>query len=268
MKSKAVTLWLPDEELWFELYFQLSIAEARKKGILLPKTVAILAAFNETFVGKSLKDAHGRDTEPRSERQGNAFASKLNRMCVQLRNRLNQCVFGKSGDVFVPKITIKMLRQYKEMKSAMAAKGIIDESAYADSLEDWNFLFSHLPNADEEDMQDASAPSIEEDVAATLLSLRTPVLHNKVVKEVTTEELVALQAESQRLYDELTSYRYPVTPQQRYGVAGWLGTPEESFTSPESSSQGSYESMSPPRVLRCATPVHEMDISALIASPD
>ncbi|KAI4698599.1 hypothetical protein J4E81_005822 [Alternaria sp. BMP 2799] len=36
LKARSVSLWYEAEELWFELYFQLSIVEARKRGIMLP----------------------------------------------------------------------------------------------------------------------------------------------------------------------------------------------------------------------------------------
>jgi hypothetical protein len=163
LKSKAVTMWLPDEELWFELYFQMSIGEARVRGMLLPKTLLILDAFNETFVGRVLEDSHGNDVGPRIERKSNAFASKLNRMCPQLRARLHQSVFGKSGDIYVPKITFEMLQAYKDMKSDM---GIDEESDYSHDLEEWVHLFSHLPSID-----DFPVTSVEDDVAAALISM-------------------------------------------------------------------------------------------------
>ncbi|KAH8730735.1 hypothetical protein GQ44DRAFT_722985 [Phaeosphaeriaceae sp. PMI808] len=134
IKSKAVSLWLPDEELWFELHFQLTIAESRVRGILLPKTSAVLQSFNETFVGRVIRDCHGFDTEPRVERNSNAFASKFNRMCPGLRARLNQSVFGRSGDSFVPGISVEMLEAYKRMKGDMERKGIENESAYSEHL--------------------------------------------------------------------------------------------------------------------------------------
>jgi hypothetical protein len=49
MTHKKIVLWLTDEELWMKLYFQLSIAESRKRGMLLPTTPDILVAFNVTF---------------------------------------------------------------------------------------------------------------------------------------------------------------------------------------------------------------------------
>jgi hypothetical protein len=168
MKTKSVAMWLRDEELWFELYYHLSIAESRTRGILVPRSSAVHKAFNETLVGQVIKDNRGQDTAPRAERQVNAFASKFTRACPQLKARLNQCVFGKSGDVFVPKITMKMLHAYKEMKTAMEAKGINNESAYSENLVEWQHLFSHLPNSKDVEMQDEF---LESDAAAVLLSM-------------------------------------------------------------------------------------------------
>jgi hypothetical protein len=101
-------MWHEMEELWFELYFHLSIAESRQHGIMLPVTKAVRKAFNDTFVGKVLQDKDGNDLDIRTERQPNAFASKFGRVCPLLRARLDTCVFGKSGDVFIPKITFEV----------------------------------------------------------------------------------------------------------------------------------------------------------------
>jgi hypothetical protein len=135
LKARSVSMWHELEELWFELYFSLSIAESRKHGIMLPTTQTVRQAFNETFVGQVLQDKNGDDLELRAERQSNAFASKFNRVCPLLRAQLNNCVFGKSGDVFMPKITFEMMDKHK-------ANGIETE-----------------------------APTEEEDAAATLMSL-------------------------------------------------------------------------------------------------
>jgi hypothetical protein len=225
MKSKAVTLWLPDEELWFELYFHLSISESLARGILLPKTLTILASFNRTFVGQILTGTHS----PRTERRSNAFASKLNRMCERLRNRLAQCVIGSSGDVFVPKITLELLHAYKELKARMAEKGIVEESEYAENLEEWKHFFSHLPSAN-----DVVVPTTSEDmdVAAIMLSFA----------------------------------QQPVRHQTTPPTAHWPVTPPRSPTSADDYNVVSASSV--PSMHRCVTPAYETDISALIASPD
>jgi hypothetical protein len=171
MKCRTVTMWLPDEELWFELYYQLSIAESRARGILLPKMIDILASFNQTFAGRILQDHHGRDTDPRAERQCNAFMSKFNRMCPQLRARLQQCVFAMSGDAFVPSISLKMLEAYKRMKMEMEVKGVAKESGYSEDLEEWRYLFSHLPDEESVDIQDEPLATEEANAAAVLVSM-------------------------------------------------------------------------------------------------
>ncbi|KAF1936965.1 hypothetical protein EJ02DRAFT_304847, partial [Clathrospora elynae] len=143
-KAKSVTMWHELEELWFELYFHLSIAEARSRGILLPTAKQIRDAFNETFVGQVLQGKHGDDLAVRTERQSNAFASKFNRMFPQLRERLNKCVFGKSGDVFVPKISFGMMHRYKAMKAKLAAKGIKNKSEDSENTEEWQQFLAHF----------------------------------------------------------------------------------------------------------------------------
>jgi hypothetical protein len=161
MKSKDVTVWLPIEELWFELYFHLSIAESRRRGFILPKTSRVLIAFNETFVGQVVKGLKGENTEPRVERKPNAFASKFNRMCPELRARLWQCTFGKSGDVYVPEITLEMVCEYEKMKEDL---GIERESVYAGQLEEWCRLFANLPSVGEGGRKDEFVPAVEDRV--------------------------------------------------------------------------------------------------------
>ncbi|KAF2036511.1 hypothetical protein EK21DRAFT_51638 [Setomelanomma holmii] len=173
MKSRAVSMWLPDEELWFELYYQLSIAESRARGILLPKTSNVLAAFNQTFASRILQDHQERDTEPRGERHLNAFTSKFNRMCPDLRVRLQQCVFGKFGDAFVPTITFEMMQVYKRMKEEMQLRGTVSESGYCEDLEEWRDLFSHLPDAKDVEMRVEPLPTEEDSAAAALLCMAT-----------------------------------------------------------------------------------------------
>ncbi|KAJ4371262.1 hypothetical protein N0V83_004479 [Neocucurbitaria cava] len=172
VKSKQVTMWHEEEELWFELYFHLSIAESRSRGMLLPKTKEVLDAFNKTFVGCVLTDKEGNELEARAERQLNAFASKFNRMCPELKARLNQSVFGKSGDIFLPKITNGMLEEYRQMRSEMAAQGITEESEYSDNIEVWQTFLSHLPSSSDGEAQEDTLLSEEDsEAAATLVSM-------------------------------------------------------------------------------------------------
>lgn len=176
LKARSVSLWYEAEELWFELYFQLSIVEARKHGIMLPGSRQVREAFNKTFVGKVIQGRAGEDLPPRVEREGNAFASKFNRMFPLLRARLNGCVMGRSGDVFVPVITFGMMERYKVMKRNLVERGIEAESEYADELHGWQWFLSHLPDVgmqavvrEEEDAREMKAK--EYDAVAALVSL-------------------------------------------------------------------------------------------------
>jgi len=175
VKARSVSLWYEAEELWFELYFQLSIVESRKRGIMLPGSRQVREAFNKTFVGRVIKGRNGENLLPRVEREGNAFASKLNRMFPALRARLNGCVVGRSGDVFVPVITFGMMERYRVMKGDLAERGIEAESEYADGLEEWRWFLSHLPDVEmeaivkEEEVREMEAKEL--DAVAALVSL-------------------------------------------------------------------------------------------------
>jgi len=132
-------------------------------------------AFNKTFVGRVIKGRGGEDLPPRVEREGNAFASKFNRMFPGLRARLNGCVAGRSGDVFVPVITFGMMERYKVMKGILAERGIEAEEEYADGLEEWQWFLSHLPDVDmeavvkDEGVREMEAKEL--DAVAALVSL-------------------------------------------------------------------------------------------------
>ncbi|KAI4656684.1 uncharacterized protein J4E78_006575 [Alternaria triticimaculans] len=175
LKARSVSLWYEAEELWFELYFQLSIVEARKRGIMLPGSRQVRDVFNKTFVGRVIKGRGGEDLPPRVEREGNAFASKFNRMFPALRARLNGCVVGRSGDVFVPVITFGMVERYRVLKVNLARMGIEAESEYADGLEEWQWFLSHLPDVgmeavvEEEEVREMEAKEL--DAVAALVSL-------------------------------------------------------------------------------------------------
>ncbi|KAH7093210.1 hypothetical protein FB567DRAFT_609628 [Paraphoma chrysanthemicola] len=277
MKSKTLTMWLPEEELWIELYFQLSIAQARARGMLLPKAVDVLAAFNRTFAGKLVKDGKGVDLL-REERKGNAFTSKFNRMCPHLRARLAQCVFGKSGDVYVPEISMEMLQEYKMMKSEMEARGVVKESQYSNGLEDWTYLFSHLPQEEKEEgtngaEMDCSFTSEEDDAAAVLVSMALQPVHGR--EEIKTEgkkespsvtaPTSALEPNSDNVPSEtpdLSPASFLASSQQTAGLA----TPSRScsFSGVEDTK------LVPTRanVGRCVTPVRSIDVASLIMSPD
>jgi hypothetical protein len=291
MKSKAVTVWLPDEELWFELYYQLSIAGSRVRGMLLPKTLGVLGAFNRTFVGHRIQDHNGYYTAPRAERQPNAFASKFNRMCPELRARLYQSMFGKSGDVFVPEITLEMLHAYKQMRAEMSRKGIEKESAYAVHLDEWCYLFAHLPSIEDFGMQTDLGSTVEDDAAAVLISMATqPVnAHTSVTTEGEDDaNLLPVQNTDQtERQDTHYSASYYITPPQNEDDSMWSNTAELSRAPSFTFSKRSCGRTTPPRspaspdsskenrspdtlsgISRYATPVYELDIASLIASPD
>jgi hypothetical protein len=46
LKPKAVIIWLPDDEPWFELYCNLFVAELRVRSIFIPQTLQVLVDFN------------------------------------------------------------------------------------------------------------------------------------------------------------------------------------------------------------------------------
>ncbi|KAJ4364827.1 hypothetical protein N0V95_000671 [Ascochyta clinopodiicola] len=181
---KKVDVWLPDEEAWMELYFHLSIAETRKRGIRQPRIKDIWQAFLQFFGDRALTSKDG-EIVTRKPRTSSAFSAKFRRF-EELAERLRQCMRGKSGDLFMPDINDAMLERFKEMKEEMAAKGLKKESAYAgESLQDWLAFFSHLPthgyiddvetDGEEEQLEDSGVAfgAVEEDIdaAATLISL-------------------------------------------------------------------------------------------------
>jgi hypothetical protein len=291
MKSKAVTVWLPDEELWFELYYQLSIVESRVRGILLPKTLVILGAFNRTFVGRVIQDHHGYDTAPRADRQVNAFASKFNRMCPGLRARLLQCVFGKSGDIFVPEITLEMLYAYKQMKAEMRKKGIAKESVYSAHLEEWRYLFSHLPSIGDSTTKLEPGSTVEDDAAAVLISMATQPINAYTFIKTEGEDDARMSSVRFTDCDGHKDTHYPaphyITPPQNDSDVTWSFTNELSRAPTITFFQHSHGRATPPRspsssgsnnrtellytlpgITRYATPVCELDIASLIASPD
>jgi hypothetical protein len=291
MKSKAVTAWLPDEELWFELYYHLLIAESRVRGMLLPKTVEVLGTFNVTFAGRVIQDHHGYDTAPRTERQPNAFASKFNRMCPELRTRLYQSMFGKSGDVFVPEITLEMLYAYKKMKMDMSNKGIEKESAYAVHLDEWCYLFANLPSIGDFGMMAELGSSVENDAAAVLISMAMQPVNAHTSVTTKGEDDASLSrvqdTDQNELQDTHYAAPYHITPPQNEHDNTWSHTTELSRAPPLKFSQRSCGRTIPPRspastdsskenrspdtvsgIARCATPMCELDVASLIASPD
>ncbi|KZM26044.1 hypothetical protein ST47_g2795 [Ascochyta rabiei] len=166
---KMVDVWVPDEEAWIELYFHLSIAETRKHGIRLPMTKDVWQAFLQFFGDRELTGKYG-EVVTRKPRTNSAFSAKFRRF-EELAERLEQCMRGKSGDLFMPNMTETMLDRFKEMKGGMEAKGLKKESAYAgQDLQDWLAFFSHLPT--EGDVDDAETDGEEEQQASSGVASR------------------------------------------------------------------------------------------------
>ncbi|RYN41202.1 hypothetical protein AA0112_g2347 [Alternaria arborescens] len=212
LKARSVSLWYEKEELWFELYFQLCIVESRKRGFLIPGSRKVRDAFNATFVGTIIQDKAGNDLPPRAAREANAFASKFNRMCPVLRARLNNCVFGNSGDTYMPKITFKMMEEYKTMKEEMAAKGVECESEYADHLEDWRHFLSHLPDPEDAEMQEVATEeddvkkmeAKEVDAVTALISLSHSPITSQIALSPTSGVSCSIEINNEHATPELT----------------------------------------------------------------
>ncbi|KAJ4324290.1 hypothetical protein N0V94_001348 [Neodidymelliopsis sp. IMI 364377] len=147
MKAKEVNMWLPDEELWIELYYQLSIAEARKHGLTLPKAKTVGEAFMEFFAEHQLTDRHGQ-VVTRTPRAQSAFGSKFNRVFHTLRERLVQSVVGQSGDEFIPNITEAMMDEFRNKKEELIQEG--GDKVSGDSQE-WRDFFANLASENDTD---------------------------------------------------------------------------------------------------------------------
>jgi hypothetical protein len=151
-------------------------------------------------------------------------------------------------------------------------------------------------------MQDEPTTTIEEDVAAVLLTLHKPVHHQKpvqTVKQDLSAELWALYHEANQVYTEAQedvehsglatlpqSASASITPPQPKRDSAWYATPELTQSSSFLSSRQSLEPFTPlrrlsfgdkfgdvfeqaaPSVRPYATPIQPIDILALIASPD
>ncbi|PVI05155.1 hypothetical protein DM02DRAFT_668616 [Periconia macrospinosa] len=123
MKSKQITMWNEVEVSFLELTFHLLIVEGAKFGVMVPRTRAILDAFNDHFTGMVFQDSHGRDYEPREARPANAFTSKLTRVAGNLKDRLEAVIEDRPGDSFLPVITQAMIKQYLELKADSPVNG-------------------------------------------------------------------------------------------------------------------------------------------------
>lgn len=277
-KSKAVTMWLPDEELWFELYFQLSIAESRMRGILLPKNLRVLAAFNSTFVGCVVRDQNGQETLSRAARQINAFASKFNRMCPELRARLKECTLGMSGDVFVPDITLDMLYAYRKVKVELEKNGSEEQCAISDHLQDWCRQFAQQADTGRSTTSKSNLSMAEDDAAAVLISLSQESAQSEGEDDMF--ETSSDDADHEEIEDPSNSSMRYFASWNKQGDA-WSSTEQASFSSSVTSVQQRDTPVTPHndysflsrldsqcQYQREATPVCELDIASLIASPD
>ena len=169
IKTRLIVSWHELEELWMELYYHFSIAEARKRSIQLPTPKRLRNAFNAMFEGRVLQHRHGGDLEPRSKRHATAFGSKFNRMFPVLKGRLHGCVDGKGAEIFMPEITFGMLLPFEEKKVEMADKGIKTDSEDVDDMEEWQHFLTHLlDNTDTDTVtktQDLAQDEEEDEVA-------------------------------------------------------------------------------------------------------
>lgn len=126
IKNKTVLMWHMDEEAWLELFHQLLIVEANKRGFESPKPRIIREMFNEFFVDKVLLTPAG-ELDPRTERSAGPFTSKLGRIARTLRPYLQEKLHGKNGNTFVPKIDQETIEGYQKLKSDLAKLGCDDE---------------------------------------------------------------------------------------------------------------------------------------------
>ncbi|KAF1977582.1 hypothetical protein BU23DRAFT_299422 [Bimuria novae-zelandiae CBS 107.79] len=112
IKQKTVTMWTKDEEAYVELYWQLLVAEANKRGILMPKPKVIREDFNNFFKGT---------------RGSGPFTSKMARLTKGLKPYLEGKLLGHRGDSYYPKITQDMVSEYRALKDDLVKLGCKDD---------------------------------------------------------------------------------------------------------------------------------------------
>lgn len=125
LRAKDVTMWTRPEEEWIELYFHLIGVQGTKEGLMLPVSKVVLEDFNAFFVGRVFNNSHGEPQPPRKERILNAFVSKLNRVVLNIRPRIEHMMIGKSGDYYQPVITEPMLEKYSELRRELVNSGVM-----------------------------------------------------------------------------------------------------------------------------------------------
>ncbi|KAF2243853.1 hypothetical protein BU26DRAFT_569750 [Trematosphaeria pertusa] len=211
LKAKTVTMWHEDEKAFLELYFHLLILEGMKHGLMVPKAKDVLDDFNGFFVGKVLTDRDGVEAEPRQPRKHNAFVSKMTRVIGLLKERAEDMLIGKTGDYFRPKITPKLLEEYKAMMEELAEQGVEEDvlNPQEDMANDkryighWKKYFPDLVSKDDAQMPDAS------DEATLVKREAEPKMDEAGVECETTQDS---PASSSTLSTEESDSAEPVTP--------------------------------------------------------
>jgi hypothetical protein len=127
IKNKTVLMWHKDEEAWLELYWQLLVVEALKRGIEMPKPKTIRDGFNAFFNGKVFHSTGGEKLEPRVDRGSGPFTSKMGRLAKALRLYLEEKLRAKNGIAFFPRINQEMLEEYQKLKADLVEFGCKDQ---------------------------------------------------------------------------------------------------------------------------------------------
>ncbi|KAJ4360669.1 Ribosomal protein arginine N-methyltransferase rmt3 [Didymosphaeria variabile] len=165
IKNKTVLMWHKDEEAWLELYWQLLVVEANKRGIEMPKPKTIRENFNVFFNGKVFHSAGAGELEPRVDRGSGPFTSKMGRLIKSLRPYLEEKLRGKKGSTFVPKINQEMLEEYQKLKADLTELGcddnkIVPWEELEDEANDKDYVtrcreyIESLPDQDDVNMDD------------------------------------------------------------------------------------------------------------------
>ncbi|KNG49883.1 ubiquitin-protein ligase E3A [Stemphylium lycopersici] len=168
IKARTVSAWHEDEELWFELWFQLSIAEARRSGggVLMPGVKVVREAFNGFFVGRRLSaGTKGTDGvvfgvgEPRGARGANAFASKFARDWRWFLGKLPDEGGGEGMDLY------EGGREEEEGDEGVEEEVNMKEKEY-DAIAALMSL-AHSPPADTSTIQAARTPDLRHSTRAS-----------------------------------------------------------------------------------------------------
>ncbi|KAF1923165.1 uncharacterized protein M421DRAFT_332058 [Didymella exigua CBS 183.55] len=139
-KLRETQWWLPDEELWLEMYCHLSIAETNRRAIDLPAKNDVGEEFLRFFEGRKLEDQHGGAVK-RERRTLSSVTGKFGRSFPYLRECLAQAVVGMSGHVFTPSITGEEIDRFKTFKAEILEKGIRTEMVGFVNSPEWRAFF-------------------------------------------------------------------------------------------------------------------------------